>query len=202
MSVFDENGIEIQSSDTQCYNNITNKYVSTSFGIYNNIAGGPYAFIVKFWLENLHPPVLSLISYFMANSIEPEAGHRAIFILPSSFIGMMGRTEEGNPVARFLTAVLLISPSIILSLILALRIKKNAIVLGLTKNEITFWMVATIAFGLVGYITYRLVNPKNSLVTCLNCGKSRRSDFEKCHRCNSSWHVPELTPPSWRVFDY
>jgi hypothetical protein len=25
--------------------------------------------------------------------------------------------------------------------------------------------------------------------------------MDKCHRCGSPWHVPELTPPAWRVVD-
>jgi uncharacterized OB-fold protein len=39
------------------------------------------------------------------------------------------------------------------------------------------------------------------LVTCANCGRMRRPDMEKCHRCGSKWYVPELIPPTWRVLD-
>jgi uncharacterized OB-fold protein len=62
-------------------------------------------------------------------------------------------------------------------------------------------MIGIIAFGLSGYITYRLTRPRETLVTCANCGKLRRPDMNKCHRCGSKWHVPELTPPTWRVLD-
>jgi uncharacterized paraquat-inducible protein A len=62
-------------------------------------------------------------------------------------------------------------------------------------------MIGTIAFGLTAYITYRLTQPKITLVTCTNCGKLRRPDMARCHRCGSKWHIPELTPPAWRVVD-
>jgi hypothetical protein len=25
--------------------------------------------------------------------------------------------------------------------------------------------------------------------------------MDRCHRCNSTWRVPELIPPAWRVID-
>jgi hypothetical protein len=157
--------------------------------------------ISKYLLENLQPPVLSLISYFTADSIEASAGYRALFILPNSFIAMKGRDVRGNMAERFLTALLIILPSILLSIFLASRISINATTIGLSENARILWIIATIAFGLAGYITYRLTRPVITLVTCANCGRMRRPDMEKCHRCGSKWHVPELIPPTWRVLD-
>ena len=71
--------------------------------------------------------------------------------------------------------------------------------MGLSKQERTLWTLGAFALGLPAYITYRLTRPKVTLVTCANCGKSRRPDMDKCHRCGSPWVVPELTPPAWRV---
>ena len=157
--------------------------------------------IGKFLLENLHPPILSLASYFTAGSIEAASGHRAMLLLPNSFIAMKGRDARGNIAARFLSALLLIAPSIVLAILLAVRVGKDAAVVGLPRKTRRFWTLGTIAFGLAGYITYRLTRPKITLVTCVNCGNLRRPDMDKCHRCGSKWKVPELILPAWRVLD-
>jgi hypothetical protein len=210
LSVFDANGLVIASKSTTCEKvNWPDKNslpflvstTSTSKAIYDEIPMGPAIAAIKFLLENLQSPILSFISYFTAYSFEAGSGHRALFILPNSFVGMAGRNTLGNAFERFIYAVLLMLPSIILSIFLAERICKDAIVVGLSYNERLFWKIGTIAFGLAAYITYRLTRPKITLVTCQNCGKLRRPDFDRCHHCKSPWIVPELTPPSWRVID-
>jgi len=69
------------------------------------------------------------------------------------------------------------------------------------KYDRSFWAFLTPAFGLAGYVTYRLTRPTITLVTCANCGKGRRPDMDTCHHCNSEWDIPELVPPKWRVLD-
>jgi len=86
-----------------------------------------------------------------------------------------------------------------LAIWLATRVSKDAVVVGLSENARAYWIIGTLAFGLTAYITYRLTRPKITLVTCPNCGKMRRPDMAKCHRCKSDWLVPELRPPVWRV---
>jgi len=157
--------------------------------------------IGKYLAENLHPPILSVASYFTASAFEAASGHRALFFLPNSFIAMKGRDRSGNFAERFFSALWLILPSIILAIWLARRVGKNAAVTGLSENARHYWIIGTLAFGLTAYITYRFTRPKLTLVTCQNCGKMRRPDMAKCHRCGSKWHVPELTPPAWRVLD-
>lgn len=161
----------------------------------------PALTIGKYLAENLHAPILSLASYFTASAFEASAGHRALFILPNSFIAMKGRHHFRNIsiAERFTSALLLILPSIILAILLAWRVANDATVVGLSQNAKLCWMIGTIAFSLTAYITYRLTRPKITLVTCANCGNPRRPDMPKCHRCGSKWHVPELTPPTWRV---
>ena len=161
----------------------------------------PASSIVKYLAESLQPPILSVASYFTASSFEAGSGHRALFLLPNSFIAMKGRDVSGNIAERFLIAILLISPSIILGIWLAVRVVRDANVVGLPGNVRIFWIIATVVFGLAGYITYRLTRPQVTLVTCANCGKPRRPDMEKCHRCGSKWDVPELIPPAWRVLN-
>ena len=46
---------------------------------------------ILFLLENLQPPVFEIASYLCGDRIEASAGHRALFILPNSFVGMLGR---------------------------------------------------------------------------------------------------------------
>lgn len=155
----------------------------------------------KYLVENLHPPILSLASYYTAYSFEAVAGHRGLFFLPNSFIAMRGRMDYGNFMERLLSAFWFMSPSIIFSIWLATRVSKNAVIVGLSDNVRLYWIIGTLALGLVAYITYRLTRPKIILVTCLNCGKMRRPDMDRCHRCKSDWLVPELIPPAWRVLD-
>lgn len=171
----------------------------SSQGIFFGVPWAPVYTICKYLTENLHPPILSITSCLTASAFESGAGHRALFLLPNSFVAMAGRDMKGNIAERYIFALLLMSPSIILALLLAWRINKNAALFGFSKNVRLFWMICTIAFGLTAYITYRLTRPKITLVTCQNCGKPRRPDMDRCHHCKSVWHVPELSPPTWRV---
>jgi hypothetical protein len=133
-------------------------------------AGGPLLVTIIYILENLQPAVLGLISCLAESPFEATAGHRALFVLPNSFVALLVRTC-------------------------------NAVLVGLSHRARFRWVLATIAFGLSAYITYRLTRPKITLVTCANCGKPRRPDMENCHRCGAKWLVPELTAPLWRVID-
>ena len=144
---------------------------------------------------------MSIASYFTADSLEATVGHRSLFILPNSFIGMKGRDVSEHIGTSFYAALLIILPSIILAILLAWRVSKDTAVVGLSESAKLYWLIGTLAFGLPAYITYRLTRPKITLVTCANCGNPRRPDMEKCHRCGSKWRVPELTPPTWRVVD-
>jgi len=203
LAVFDENGkvIKREYSRLAKQEGSRTTYLRSSKAVFFGAPWAPALTITKYLLENLHPPLLSLASYFTADSFEAAAGHRALFFLPNSFIAMKGRDIKGNFAERFFPALWLILPSIILAIWLARRVGKDAVVVGLSENARLYWMIGTIAFGLIAYITYRLTRPKITLVTCQNCGKLRRPDMNKCHRCKSKWHVPELTPPVWRVVD-
>ena len=185
IDVFDPNGKMIYRGDTS--------YVFES-------SGSTLATIDLFFLENLQPPVFEIASYLCGDRIEASAGHRALFILPNSFVGMLGR-YNGTKFDREVFLPLLMGPSLILSIWLAFRVRKDAKILGLSGTAKKWWTVGTIAFGLPAYITYRLTRPKETLVTCQNCGMMRRPDMEICHRCGSKWEVPELTPPNWRICD-
>ena len=201
LAVFDENGkvIKREYSRLAKQKGSRTTYLHSSKAVFFEAPWAPTTTIAKYLLENLHPPLLSLASYFTADSIEATAGRRALFILPNSFIAMKGRDVRNNMTERFFTALMMILPSILLAIFLAWRVSEDATNVGLSENAKLLWMLGTIAFGLAAYITYRLTQPDITLVTCANCGKMRRPDIDRCHRCGSKWHVPEITPPTWRV---
>lgn len=201
LAVFDEKGVLIKSDQTVTRDRLGRRRAPSSRAVLFGFPWAPTMTIGKFMLENLHPPILSLASYFTAGSIEAASGHRAMFLLPNSFVAMKGRDARENIALRFLSALALISPSIVLAILLAWRVDRDTVIVGLSRKTRRWWLLGIIAFGLAGYITYRLIRPKMTLVTCVNCGKPRRPDMDKCHRCDSKWDVPELIPPAWRVLD-
>jgi hypothetical protein len=172
---------------------------ATSDMFYFGAAGAPLASLGKYITESLHPPVLSAASCLTTSAFEAGAGHRALLMLPNSFVAMNARDNREGLAVRTVTTLLLLAPAILLAAWLACRVARDARAVGLPKNLRHFWAVLTLAFGLAGYITYRLTRPSIVLVTCANCGKPRRPDLETCHHCKSKWHVPELVPPTWRV---
>ncbi|MHC4214772.1 MAG: hypothetical protein ACYSWP_15525 [Planctomycetota bacterium] len=196
LAVFDANGKLLKSD----YSRFRGK--PSAERIYFGQAWMPVWTIVKFVLENIHPPILSFASYFTPNTIEANAGHRALFLMPNSFVAMKARGNDEGPITRFFQAIMLLAPGIALAVFLAWWINIDAIRIGLSENTRLCWILAAAAFGLAAYITYRLTRPKITLVTCTNCGKQRRPDMNKCHRCSSKWMIPELTPPTWRVIDH
>ncbi len=195
LAVFDANGLLIKSDETK------GRYggASSSSDYYFGAPWAPTATTGEYVLENLRPPILSVASYFTASAFEAGAGHRALFLLPNSFIAMKARDAGQTVLERLMATFLLMAPSVLLALWLAWRVDKDAAVVGLSRRARRWWTLGILAFSLAGYVTYRLTRPKATLVTCANCGHPRRPDMDKCHRCGSPWHVPELTPPAWRV---
>lgn len=169
--------------------------------VYFGTAGAPLCTLVKYLAESVHPPILSIASCFTASTFEAGAGHRSLFLLPNSFVAMNARENREDRAVKIVTALFLLLPSIILATWLAGSVTKDAAAVGLSNNLRRFWALLTLAFGLAGYITYRLTRPTVTLVTCPNCGKGRRPDTETCHHCTAKWEIPELIPPTWRVLD-
>jgi len=200
LAVFNERGEILQTDYTKGKTGRSSSISSSEAMLFNEL-WAPEITTTRFLLENLQPPVLSVASYFTADSFEAGSGHRALFLQPNSFIAMKARGAGGNIFERFVLALLLMLPSLILSSLLARRVSKDATILGLSAKARLYWIIGMLCFGLAGYITYRLIRPGIALVTCANCGNPRRPDMEKCHRCNSPWHIPEIIPPAWRVID-
>ena len=159
LTVFDEKGKLIKREDTEAMVYIQDSAGSRPRNIPSSKAfffGAPWAStltIGKFFAENLHPPILSVASYFTASAFEADTGHRALFFLPNSFIAMMGRERSENFAERFMSALWFILPSIILVIWLAWRVSKDAVVVGLSENTRLYWIIGTLGFGLAAYIT-------------------------------------------------
>jgi len=172
----------------------------TADKMYFGTAWGPTLTIMKYLGENLHPPILSMLSYLTADSFDAESGYRAVFVMPNSFVAMKGRQVDKGEISKLFDAILfLMGPGLLLSIFLAWRVGRDANLVGMSEEERMVWITAAVLFGVAGYITYRVVRYKERLVTCANCGKMRRPDMESCHRCGAGWDVPELTQPNWRV---
>jgi hypothetical protein len=164
--------------------------------------GGVTFSMINWFLENLHPPILDVATYFTADKISALEGQKSIFLLSESLLGQTSREMRDKYLwERIFVAFIIMSPSIVLICILIFQVNREAKFLGLLPESRRAWKYGILLFGLPAYITWRIVRPKEVMVTCKNCGKLRRPEFENCQHCKSLWHVPEITPPSWRVVE-
>ena len=210
VAVFDKDGNLIRKENTGINRYYLERYsqrgpgfgwMPSSKAIFWGRPWSPFVTVIRYLLENLQGPALSFAAFFTADSFDAASGHRALFILPNSFIAMKARQFGESFGWKFNTGLLLILPSIILSTFLARAVIKDAKKTGMTKNEKLSWTIVVFCLGIAGYISYRLCRPQVGLVTCRNCGKTRRVDMVTCHRCGSGWFVPELQDPGWKVAD-
>jgi hypothetical protein len=189
MALFDAEGTQIEKNQINLHKLIPTEPV------------GPIYYLLRYSFENLHPPVLAFLSYFVADWYGPEEGFRALFFLPHSFVANMACGSKANFIENAFAAMALLLPAILLGVFLAWRVDRDARLLGVSKRIRNGWIVATFLFGLPVWITYRLTRPGIWMVTCANCGRLRRLDRQTCQHCQSGWEVPELEPPGWRVYD-
>ncbi len=207
LAVFDPNGKRVEYQETQLWERSyrgehrRGAFASTSSAKAALFARpwAPVVTICKYLTENLHPPVLSIASFFLASTFEAGSGYRAIFFQPNSFLAAKGRHTTEHIVYRTFGAIWFILPAFFFSILLTIAVTKDARKRGLSKRSILFWRVVTLALGLPAYITYRLTRLRITLVTCSACGQLRRPDQQRCHRCNSAWERPDLSAPTWRI---
>ncbi|HPC94127.1 MAG TPA: hypothetical protein PLU87_04230 [Sedimentisphaerales bacterium] len=208
MSIFDKNGNQVAHLDTRGtpYSDRHDPreqrtWISSARAALFDVPWAPTLTILKYLLENVHPPVLTIASFCLANRIEAGASHRTLFLVPNSFAAMHRDQTQQSIVAQFLGALWIMLPAIGLAVFLAWRVVRDAAAVGLSRNARSLWLLGTLAFGLPAYITYRMTRPASGLVTCAACGKMRRADMERCHLCGGAWDMPELAAPAWRVLD-
>jgi hypothetical protein len=157
--------------------------------------------MINWFLENLHPPMLNIATYVTADKISALEGQKRIFLLSESLLGRMRKMHEKYVWERIFAIFIFMFPTIVLICVLIFQVNRETRFLGLPPESRRAWKYGILFFGLPAYITWRIVRPKEVMVTCKNCGKPRRPDFENCQHCKSPWHVPEITPPSWRVVE-
>jgi len=155
LAVFDKDGKEIRTTHSR-----RDSFEST-------LAIG------KYFLEWLHPPVLTLASFFTAYSFEAGATHRALFFMPNSFVALQ-RDRETSFGLQLLAALLFLLPSGAFAGFLSWRVARDAALTGMSRGARRWWGLGTLALGLPAYITYRLTRPKVVLALCRNCGQGRR----------------------------
>jgi hypothetical protein len=185
LDVYDAHGQLVGSDETGIPQYVENargemtrgQSIPSAEAVYDHLPGGEILAVVQFTLESLHPPVLLALSHWAAPYLGSTAGYRSIFLLPDSFVAMSARDSEIGRLARFFRACLLVFPAVLLALQFAWFVARDGEKMGLSKNARAVWVAGTVLFGLPAYITYRLMRPKATLVTCTNCGKSRRPDM-------------------------
>jgi len=153
---------------------------------------------MKYPVESLHPPVLALASFFTAYSFDAGATHRALFLMPNSFVALQ-RDRETGMVFQFIWALVFLVPAMVFAGFLGWRVVRDARIIGVSRRMRWLWLTGTLALGLPAYITYRLTRPDVVLTPCRNCGHARRADMDRCHHCGRGWDTPELDPPAWRI---
>lgn len=75
LAVFDKEGNRVKITHTK-----TNFF---------EVPLGPELAMTKYLLESLHPPVLTLASFFTAYNFEAGSTHRALFLMPNSFVALL-----------------------------------------------------------------------------------------------------------------
>jgi hypothetical protein len=203
LAVFDMEGKQVRTTQSRAvpydirFSEISPRIPSAKAVLFD-VPLGPEMTITKYLLECLHPPVLTLASFFTAYCFEANSTHRALFFMPNSFVALL-RDRQGSILITFLIVLLIMIPAILFTGFLSWLVVRDALLIGLSRKSTRIWLLGILVFGLVTYITYRLTRPKITLLTCQNCGRLRRPDMAKCHHCESDWYIPELIPPSWRV---
>lgn len=167
--------------------------------MYFSLPGANLVTVIQYVLENLHPLATLVLSSLTASQVPARSAWQSIVLVPDSFAAMAVRDSDLKGVNRFASSLLFMLPAIGLGVFLAWRASRDGVRMGLSKQASALWILGIFALGLPAYVTYRLTRPTVALVTCRNCGRGRRADFEKCQRCGAPWVVPELIPPAWRV---
>ncbi len=155
---------------------------------------------LKGLVESLHPPVLTLASFFLAERFDAGQAWRTLLFVPNSLVAQQ-RDRQTGFLLQLAMALVFVLPAVFLAALLAWRIAIDAKRIGLSSGSRRLWLVATLAFGLPAYITYRFARPRVTLLICRNCGQPRRAEMERCHHCGKGWHMPEIDARGWQVTD-
>lgn len=182
-----------------CNCNNCNRNNNSGLSVLTSTPRGPLLITLRYLWENLQPPVLRLLDLPASQWFNPAAGHSHLFVRPNSMIGLM--KFDAASFKFWLLWFFLMLPSLVLSVWLAITARIKAAQMGYTALSKDGWFIAVLAFGIAGYITFRLTMPKERMVTCTNCGNLRRVDFARCQLCNALWPDTASPKTAWRVID-
>ncbi|MBM4103113.1 MAG: hypothetical protein FJ263_03555 [Planctomycetes bacterium] len=196
---YDDKGNLIKTSLPPCFYSDDNNFSGLS--VLTSIPRGPLLITLRYLWENLQPPVLRLLDLPASQWFNPETGYSHLFVRPNSMIGLM--KIEFDSFNFWLLWLFLMLPSLVLSLLLATSARIKAAQMGYPALSKDGWFVAILTFGIPAYITFRLMLPKERMITCANCGNLRRVEFENCQSCKRDWQKTKslTTPPDWSAKD-
>lgn len=153
---------------------------------------------IRYAVESLHPPALTLASFFAAHRFHAGDSHRAFFLMPNSVVAMQ-RKREARIAIQVLWALLFMLPGLVLAVFLSWRVARLARLTGISRRRRRLWMVVTAALGLPGYISYRFLHPQRVLSLCQACGGNKPVDLDLCPDCGVSFSGEARYAPLWRV---
>lgn len=164
-------------------------------------SGGVMGVVVEYLLELVHPPVLMVGTHFVGRPDNAAAGWQSLLWRPYGFASSVARdvAEDGHWFAAAMGGLAMLLPGLALSGVLAWWVAADTRKAGLSLRARRAWLWATLLGGPAVWLVYRCSRPRVDRVTCLNCGRLRRTDQPTCHFCQATWRVPHATAPLWRV---
>jgi hypothetical protein len=196
MDFYDDKGNACEIKSLKLYH-----FYNCSLYTLTNYPAGPVYLLSRYLAENLQSPLLRLLDMPAAKWVQAQNRQNTIFVQPNSLIGLM--KFESDRFGFWLQFLLLMLPSLIISIWLGILARKRAALLGYSELSKDGWFIAILALGIPAYITFRLTLPKQRMVTCANCGNLRRVEFETCQSCKRDWQKTKslTTAPDWSVRD-
>jgi hypothetical protein len=179
----------------------TNNGPLSGLSVLTSLPRGPLLIALHYLWENLQPPVLRLMDLPASRWFSPATGYSHLFVRPNSMIGLL--KFDASAAHFWFLWLFLMLPSLVLSVWLGINARKKAGLLGYDQLSRDAWFIAILAFGIPAYITFKLLLPKQRMITCANCGNLRRVEFETCQSCKRDWKKTKslTTAPDWCVRD-
>lgn len=160
----------------------------------------PFTSMGTLVLDCLQPLGVSMASTLLGSRIEALTSYRTLFVQPFA-PALLRRDADMKLRDRYGTLVMWNVLTWSFGLCLGTVVIKDLRRLGCSRKAEYPWLVACMVFGLIAYVTYILTRPGIRMVTCANCGHTRRPDQAVCHHCRADWEMDDLAIPAWRVVD-
>ena len=174
---------------------------ATGISLLKDTSNGPSLLTIRYLMENMQSPLLRLLDMPAAEWITPDNRYSTFFVRPNGLVGLM-KVEFGR-FGFWIQLLFLMLPSLMLSTWLGVKARRKAALLGYDTSAKDAWFITILVFGIPAYITFKLMLPKERMITCANCGNPRRVEFDICQSCKCDWEKTKTltTPPDWSVRD-